>query len=684
MLILMATSPPEIRPRLLAGTPLLLIALGVVATVAVLTGFQYRHDAASLTAQWESRDDELARIFESTIPPLLHQDYFPALRQSLQHSLAGDPFRRVSVLTADGVVVADSAQREVGAALHSTLGSRWHTIRDSGRRLTWIEQEPRSRVRHTLVALHAESADPTHLPIFVGAVLLRSDLAGLTAAKRAALAYVLKINWLSTCIFLLLLWLSARTGLLALRPSLPLEKPSDTAVEVDPDGSLITSELAPGQPTNRFYLAAWNSLSAHTAVLRKDGTIVAVNEAWTRYGRENGNPLQFDTGVGANYLDVCRRATGPCAEEARKVLVGLQAVLDGSLKEFTLVYGCDQPAPRQRFMLSASPLPGGFGGAVVTHMDITETARPDDGPPVPVAYDRLFTTLPVGLIYLSPNLTVQQINQQAADLYQIPVASSIGLRLPDLLPPERWSRLHPLLEHVLETGQPFQWLEEPIPDAHKTDSIRHVRSEFYPDRGHDKAIRGLYVVTLDITLDKQRQLALEDRNRELDQMAIRDPLTGLYNRRFFDEALDQEWRRFQRSGEAFTVVIMDVDRFKEVNDKHGHDAGDRALQQVGTTLRQTLRESDTIARVGGDEFAALLPGTAGEHSEPALEKLRQVLKHVRVQGSTEGAIQVTLSVGAASLPGIPPVTSAAELLRVADKRMYEAKRLVSSRKSHAR
>jgi diguanylate cyclase (GGDEF)-like protein len=184
----------------------------------------------------------------------------------------------------------------------------------------------------------------------------------------------------------------------------------------------------------------------------------------------------------------------------------------------------------------------------------------------------------------------------------------------------------------------------------------------------------------DITVSKRQQAeqdkrlkALEARNQALDQIAIRDPLTGLYNRRFFDEVLAREWRRFQRTGEGFTLIIMDVDSFKRVNDQYGHEAGDRALQQVGAGLRATLRASDLVARVGGDEFAALLPRTDTERSGPVIEKLRDAVTQLRLQ-TEAGPCPLSLSLGTATVPGFPPVTSAAELLRVADKRMYEAKR----------
>ncbi|MDE3018315.1 MAG: GGDEF domain-containing protein [Nitrospirota bacterium] len=194
---------------------------------------------------------------------------------------------------------------------------------------------------------------------------------------------------------------------------------------------------------------------------------------------------------------------------------------------------------------------------------------------------------------------------------------------------------------------------------------------------------GVVLSHQDITALKHQQLeqdkrlkALEVRNQELDQIAIRDPLTGLYNRRFFDEVLTREWRRFQRTGEAFTIIIMDVDAFKSINDRYGHEIGDQALQQVGAGLRATLRASDLVARVGGDEFAALLPRTDTERSRPVIEKLRDTIKLLRLN-TESGPLPVSLSLGTATVPGFPPVTSAAELLRVADKHMYEAKRRYS-------
>lgn len=298
-----------------------------------------------------------------------------------------------------------------------------------------------------------------------------------------------------------------------------------------------------------------------------------------------------------------------------------------------------------------------------------------------MSLDTLYATLPIGLLYVTPALVVEHASPLIAEIHGRSIGEQIGRRLPDLIKPERWAKLKPIYEKVLKTGSSHYGLEEELPDPRVPGRTLFFMSEYYADKNDDGTIRGVHGVMQDVTVlketqrEQERQLKeLEAKNQELDQLAIRDPLTGLYNRRFFDESLNREWRRFQRTGEAFTVTIMDVDAFKNINDQYGHEAGDQALQQVGAALRATLRASDLVARVGGDEFAALLPGTDMERSGPVIEKLREAIMKLSL-ATPAGPIPISLSLGTAAVPGHPPVTSAAELLRVADKRMYEAKRL---------
>jgi len=161
--------------------------------------------------------------------------------------------------------------------------------------------------------------------------------------------------------------------------------------------------------------------------------------------------------------------------------------------------------------------------------------------------------------------------------------------------------------------------------------------------------------------------------RELEALAAlarRDPLTGLANRRAFEEALAREVARAARDGAPLAVIALDVDHFKRVNDAHGHAAGDAVLAEVAARAAQALRAGDLLARVGGEEFAALLPGASLEAAAEAAERVRARI--VALPIAAGGAfLAVTLSAGLAALA---QGEDGAALLARADERLYAAKR----------
>ena len=176
------------------------------------------------------------------------------------------------------------------------------------------------------------------------------------------------------------------------------------------------------------------------------------------------------------------------------------------------------------------------------------------------------------------------------------------------------------------------------------------------------------VLTLQSLAD---QLALALHNARAYQLAldqaITDGLTGLKTHRFFREALDAEWRRSARSGRPFSVIMMDLDGFKQVNDEGGHLEGDRVLAAVATLLDARSRQSNVLARYGGDEFAILMPETSTEQAEILAERLRSALQADHFLH----AHHVTASIGVASFPNHGPTPE--EILSVADSGMYLAK-----------
>jgi two-component system cell cycle response regulator len=154
-------------------------------------------------------------------------------------------------------------------------------------------------------------------------------------------------------------------------------------------------------------------------------------------------------------------------------------------------------------------------------------------------------------------------------------------------------------------------------------------------------------------------------------LARKDPLTGLPNRRALEEELPRALARALRAGEPLSVVVLDVDRFKEVNDRHGHAAGDAVLAAVAGRAAAALRGSDVIARFGGEEFAVVLPGADLARAAEAAERIREA---VAAEAVTAGgaALSVTVSLGCATL--LPDERDARALLARADARLYEAKR----------
>jgi diguanylate cyclase (GGDEF)-like protein len=152
--------------------------------------------------------------------------------------------------------------------------------------------------------------------------------------------------------------------------------------------------------------------------------------------------------------------------------------------------------------------------------------------------------------------------------------------------------------------------------------------------------------------------------------ALVDPLTGLGNRRLFDSRLAEEVARARRHAEPLSLIMIDLDRFKDINDRHGHVAGDDVLGSVGKLLHAHLRVSDIAARYGGDEFSIILPGATKTEAWVVAEKLRSEMQLLRAQ-SGENEIQVRASLGVASLSA--EHESALQLLEAADSALYQAK-----------
>ena len=159
--------------------------------------------------------------------------------------------------------------------------------------------------------------------------------------------------------------------------------------------------------------------------------------------------------------------------------------------------------------------------------------------------------------------------------------------------------------------------------------------------------------------------------QKLLRLATTDELTALANRRRFLEAGGNEPERSRRDGSPVSLLMLDLDRFKDVNDRYGHPTGDAALRLFADTCARALRRSDLFGRLGGEEFAILLPDTTSEDAAILAERVRADVEGT-VFPSEEGNFSITVSIGVASMSG--PGDSLNDLLRRADRALYESKR----------
>lgn len=167
--------------------------------------------------------------------------------------------------------------------------------------------------------------------------------------------------------------------------------------------------------------------------------------------------------------------------------------------------------------------------------------------------------------------------------------------------------------------------------------------------------------------------SIKEQKTQLEHLAREDMLTGLSNRRHFEERLQEEWQRALRYGHALTLLLCDIDHFKQVNDLYGHACGDAVLKEVGQTLLRNSRASDVVARYGGEEFVVLLCEASPEQAMVAAERLRAAIKALSFHHPS-GSFRVTMSIGIASSESKDP-EGPVRLLAEADEALYAAKGL---------
>jgi diguanylate cyclase (GGDEF)-like protein len=159
--------------------------------------------------------------------------------------------------------------------------------------------------------------------------------------------------------------------------------------------------------------------------------------------------------------------------------------------------------------------------------------------------------------------------------------------------------------------------------------------------------------------------------RRAEALSVTDDLTRLYNSRYLNQVLRRETKRASRSGRPLSLLFIDLDGFKQVNDQHGHLSGSKALVEASVLVRGCARETDVVARFGGDEFCVILPDTGREGAVAVAERIKDRIRSFTFLAGDRQDMRLTASIGVATLPDA--AGSAEELLRAADVAMYKVK-----------
>ena len=257
------------------------------------------------------------------------------------------------------------------------------------------------------------------------------------------------------------------------------------------------------------------------------------------------------------------------------------------------------------------------------------------------------------------------------------VGKNLFEAFPELVESEKWLRRKVHNIFALKNGSFTSWEQRPYLFRFRhnrpvTGGVECMRQNctFLPMKDEVGEVQYVCVTLFDVTDVSIYQSMLQSTLTSLADASNRDGLTGIYNRRFFEQTLTKEYSRVQRYGGTLSLVLLDLDHFKKVNDTHGHLAGDEVLREAARRLNSCLRDTDILARYGGEEFAVILPATTLEGTLIVAERLRAVMDATPIMHNAQ-SLTITVSAGVTEFR--TDILRYEDLIKEADLALYTSK-----------
>jgi diguanylate cyclase (GGDEF)-like protein/PAS domain S-box-containing protein len=288
-----------------------------------------------------------------------------------------------------------------------------------------------------------------------------------------------------------------------------------------------------------------------------------------------------------------------------------------------------------------------------------------------VELSQIINTSIDGLLLIYKDFSVKRINTSLLKFLDLSETEAVGKKCYDLMA-SPWCHTHECPLTKLLRGKAH--IELDIERTRKDGVTVPFMFAATPFRGLDGAVIGMVATFKDITERKYAENTLKEANERLECLSTLDGLTGVANRRCFDQTIQKEWTRLQRTKDFLSLIMCDVDYFKLFNDTYGHQSGDDCLKSVARAMMGIARRGgDCVARYGGEEFAVIMPVTGKKSAIYIAESIRQsVEKRAIAHSNSSVAPFVTLSLGVATV--VPDDQGTPELLiKCADKALYLAK-----------